>query len=94
MPEKRSVVRGASPTLMSVVWWWGSGRAEIDVLGVGLAVVERSGCLSVLVDESVAGVVSSDRSAGPIRDNFVIVGRALAEAAVRSVRVVMLDVVA
>jgi hypothetical protein len=36
--------------------------------------------------------VSSDRLAGPIRDNFAIVGRALTEAAVRSVRVVMLDV--
>ena len=73
--------------------WWGSGRVEVDVARVGLA-VDGSGCLLVLVDESVAGVVSSDRSAGPIRDNFVIVGRALAEAAVRSVRVVMLDLVA
>jgi hypothetical protein len=36
--------------------------------------------------------VSSDRSAGPIRDDFGIVGRALTQSAMRSVRVVMLDV--
>jgi hypothetical protein len=51
-----------------------------------------SGCVVVLVDESVAGGVSSDRSAGPIRDNFVIVGCALTERPVGPVRVVMLDV--
>jgi hypothetical protein len=48
--------------------------------------------LAVLVDESVAGGVSSDRSAGPIRDNFGSVRCALMKAAVRAVRVVMLDV--
>ena len=38
---------------------------------VGLAVVGGcSGCLAVLVDESVAGGVSSDRLAGPIGDDF------------------------
>src|ERR1700704_6252326 len=59
---------------------------------VRLAVVGSSGCLAVLVDESAAGGVSSDRLAGPVRDDFARVGRALTEAAVRSVRVVVLDV--
>ena len=53
-----------------------------------------SGCLAVLVDESAAGGVSSDRSAGPILDNFRIVRCALFKTAMRSVRVVVLDVLA
>jgi hypothetical protein len=48
--------------------------------------------LAVLVDESAAGGVSSDWLAGPVRDDVARVGCALAEAAVRSVRVVVLDV--
>src|SRR2546430_498868 len=51
-----------------------------------------SGCLAVLVDESAAGGVSSDRSAGPIRDDVGVVRCALPEAAVGPVRVVVLDV--
>jgi hypothetical protein len=47
-----------------------------------------SGCLAVLVDESVAAAVSSDRSAGPIFDDFAIVGCALMETAVRPTGVV------
>lgn len=39
----------------------------------------------VLVDESVAGLGSSDRSAGPILDDFGIVRCALAERAVPGV---------
>jgi hypothetical protein len=50
--------------------------------------------LSVLVDESVAGGVSSDRLAGPIRDDAPIVGSALTETAVRSTGVVVRDVFA
>src|ERR1700704_2705597 len=84
---------GIADVLCRVVWW-GSGRAEGGVAGVGLAVVGGSGCLAVLVDESVAGGVLSDRSAGPIFDDFGVVRCALAEAAMRSVRVVVLDVVA
>ena len=49
---------------------------------------------AVLVDESVAGGVSSDRSAGPVLDDFAVVRCALVERAVRPVRVVVLDVVA
>jgi hypothetical protein len=48
--------------------------------------------LAVLVDESVAGGVSSDRSAGPKLDDLAAVGRALTEAAVGPVLVVVLDV--
>jgi hypothetical protein len=47
-----------------------------------------------LVDESVAGGVSSDRLAGPIGDNFGVVRRALAEAAMRTMFVVVLDIFA
>ena len=49
--------------------------------------------MTVLVDESVAGGVSSDRLARPIRDDHMIVGCALAERSVGSVGVVVLDVV-
>jgi hypothetical protein len=70
----------------------GSERVEVDVAwwvgrcGVG------SGCLSVLVDESVAAGVSSDRSAGPIFDDVAIVGSALAQTAMGSTFVEMHDV--
>jgi hypothetical protein len=47
--------------------------------------------LAVLVDESVAAGVSSDRLAGPIFDGVAIVGCALTETAVRSVGVVVRD---
>jgi hypothetical protein len=47
--------------------------------------------LSVLVDESVAGGVSSDQLAGPARDDFNVVGCTLTEAAVWPVCVVVLD---
>jgi hypothetical protein len=50
--------------------------------------------LAVLVDESAAGGVSSDRSALPILDDAAIVGGALVEAAVGPVGVVVLEVVA
>ena len=50
--------------------------------------------MAVLVDESAAGGVSSDWLAGPVCEDFAPVGCALAEAAVRSVRVVVLDVLA
>jgi hypothetical protein len=74
---------------------WGGGRVEAEVLVRGLAVVGGSGCVAVLVDESAAGGVSSDRSAGPILDDCCWAsGWSLVEAAVGSVRVVMLDVVA
>jgi hypothetical protein len=53
-----------------------------------------SACLAVLVDESTTGGVSSDRSAEPVRDDFGIVWCALTEPPVRSVRVVVLDVLA
>jgi hypothetical protein len=48
--------------------------------------------LAVLVDESAAGGVSSGWSAGPVLDDCRILWRALAEYAVRSVGVVVLDV--
>ena len=48
----------------------------------------------VLVDESAAGDMSSDRLARPERDDDIIVGCALVEAPVGSVGVVVLDVVA
>ncbi len=51
-----------------------------------------SGCVLVLVDESVVAAVSSDRLAGPVRDDFGSVPGALAERAVGSVLVVVLDV--
>ena len=50
--------------------------------------------MAVLVDESATGRVSSDRLAGPILHDAVVAGRALGEAAVASVRVVVLDVLA
>jgi len=50
--------------------------------------------VAVLVDESVACGVSSDRLAGPVRDDVAQVGCALSEAAVGSVGVVVLDVLA
>jgi hypothetical protein len=53
-----------------------------------------SGRLAVLVDESVAGGVSSDRSTGPMLDNVRLVWCALVKAAVGSVGVVVLDVLA
>jgi hypothetical protein len=48
--------------------------------------------LAVLIDESAAGGVSSDRVPGPVFDDVVFVGCALTEAAVGPVRVVVLDV--
>jgi hypothetical protein len=48
--------------------------------------------LLVLVDESVAVGVSSDRSAGPVFDDVAVVGCALAEPAVWPARVVVRDV--
>ena len=51
-----------------------------------------SGCLAVLVDESVAGGVLSDRSAGPILDDVRVVRCALSEAAMWSVGVVVLEI--
>jgi hypothetical protein len=58
----------------------GCGRVETDVarLGVGRC-GGGSGCVAVLVDDSAAGGVSSDRLAGPIHDNFRTVRRALTE---------------
>lgn len=50
--------------------------------------------MAVLVDESAAGGVSSDRLAGPRLDDAAIVGCALAEGPVGPVRVVVLDVLA
>ena len=70
----------------------GSERVEVGVLMVGLAVVGRSGCLSVLVDESVAVGVPSDRSAGPILDDLAVVWCALPESTVWSTCVVMRDI--
>jgi hypothetical protein len=61
-------------------WWWGWPLSG------------GSGCLAVLVDESVAAGVSSDRSAGPIFDDVAIVWCALTETAVGSVGVVVRDV--
>jgi hypothetical protein len=49
--------------------------------------------LAVLVDESVAGGVSLDRSAGPILDDFGSIRCALPKSAVRAVRVVVRYVV-
>ena len=52
-----------------------------------------SGCGAVLVDEPCAGGVSLDRAALPDRDDFSgVVGCPLLEPAVRSMSVVMLDV--
>jgi len=48
----------------------------------------------VLVDEPAAGAVSSDRSTGPILDNFCGVRCALAERTVGSVFVVVLEIFA
>jgi hypothetical protein len=53
-----------------------------------------SGCVVVLVDESVAGGVSSDRLAGPVRDDHAVVGGALLERPVGAVGVLVLEVVA
>ena len=50
--------------------------------------------MAVLVDESVAGGVSSDRLVGPVADDVASVGRMLAEGPVGSVGVVVLDVFA
>ena len=84
---------GMADVLCRVVWW-GSGRAEGGVAGVGLAVVGGSGCLAVLVDESAAGGVSSDGWAGPACDDVAIVGCALPESAVGPADVVVRDVLA
>jgi hypothetical protein len=70
----------------------GSERVEADVVVVVGRCRSCSGCLAVLVHEAAAGRVLSDRSAGPIRDDFGIVWCALAEAAEGSVRFVVLDV--
>ena len=48
----------------------GLARAEVGVGVRGLVVGIVSGCLAVLVDESVAGGVSLDRPAGPVLDDF------------------------
>lgn len=53
-----------------------------------------SGGVAVLVDESAARGVSSDRLGGPILDDFGVVGCSLAERPVGAVGVVVLDVVA
>jgi hypothetical protein len=94
VPETRLSVRGDIGSVSRVVaglcWarrnrslsWWGRARGS------------GSGCLAVLVDESAAGEVSSDRLAGPVRDGCGAVGRALAECSVGPVRVVVLDVFA
>ena len=80
---------------MSVGCWRqrviGERARQSGRVGDVLAVVGGSGCVAVLV-EVVADEVSSDRLAGPVRDDFRIVWRALAEAAVSPVRVVVLDV--
>lgn len=49
--------------------------------------------MALLIDESAAGGVSSDRLARPVRD-FAFVRCPLAEAAVGLARVVVLDVLA
>src|SRR5207244_11431481 len=67
-------------------------RVEVDVLSLVGRRGSGSGCLAVLVDETGAGGVSSDRLAGPELDDLGAVWRALAEAAVGPVRVVVLDV--
>jgi hypothetical protein len=61
---------------------------------VGDVLAGGSGCLVVLVDEPATAGVSSDRSARPMLDDIAIVGCVLSEAAVGSVFVVVLDVVA
>jgi hypothetical protein len=72
----------------------GAGRVEADGVVVSWpGGWGGSGCLAVLVDESAAGGVSSDRPAGPTGDDVGIVGRALTEAAVGPVGVVVLEVV-
>jgi hypothetical protein len=48
----------------------------------------------VLIDESAASGVSSDRVSGPVGDDVASVGRALVEAAVGPAGVVVVDVVA
>ena len=53
-----------------------------------------SGRLAVFVDEPVTGGVSSDRLAGPVLHDAVVAGRASPEAAVGSMPVVVLDVLA
>lgn len=65
----------------------GHADDQLAVVGGG------SGCLAVLVDESAAGGVSSDRLARPIGDDRRVVGCALPERPVGSVVVVVLDVV-
>jgi hypothetical protein len=74
------------------VMCWGSGARRSWRVAVGLAVVRGgSGCVVVLVDESVAGGVSSDRLAGPVRDDFGVLGCALLERPVGPVGVVVLN---
>jgi len=76
------------------VVWWGSRRVEADEFVIGWPLWDGSGCLAVFVDESAAGSVSSDRSAGLMLDNFGIVRCALTEGAVGSMRVVVPDILA
>jgi hypothetical protein len=93
-------VPNTCPMLGEECWWVVVGRVVGEwarrryVAHVGLVVVGGSGCFAVLVDESVAGGVSSYWRAGPIGDNFGRVRCALTEAAVRSMRVVVLDIFA
>jgi hypothetical protein len=71
------------------------GRVEVDLARDVLAVVVVvQGGLAVLVDEPASSGVSSDRLAGLILDNFGVVRCRLPEAAMRSVRVISVDLLA
>ena len=52
----------------------GEGASKLARLRDLLTVSDSSGCSAVLVDESAAGAVSSDRSGLPILDDASIVG--------------------
>jgi hypothetical protein len=78
VPETRSgcVVNLAGLGSGSLV---GDGRVEGGVFATGWPVSGGSGRLTVFVDESATGPVSSDRLSGQIRRDAVVSGRALAE---------------
>ena len=71
----------------------GDGRV-VGVFVAGRGVWGESGCVAVLVDESVTAGVSSDRLAGSMLDDDGVGGCVLFERPVGTVGVVVLDVVA
>jgi hypothetical protein len=63
---------------------------ELPGLAIRWSALDGSGLVAVLVNASVAGELSSDRSALSRLDAAAIVGRALTETAMRPMSVVVL----